>query len=153
MSTTAIKRIKGYCTEVTQAQWEEWKSVCKDFGIDPLGKTWDEYWRFCFVNNCNELERIASEEAASHHNITIIPFPDFLAKLRGVEKWTLKAGEMVEVSIGGENWVAREFIGERKELYWAWYEDRPNSYSHCRPLSPTITRAEAEAQLGKRIID
>lgn len=92
-------------------------------------------------------------EKADEANGKLIPFPDFLAKLRGVEVWTPKAGEMVEVSIGGENWVAREFIGERKELYWAWYEDRPNSYSHCRPLSPTITRAEAEQQLGKRIID
>lgn len=158
--SNAIERIKGYCTEVTQAQWEEWKSVCKDFGIDSLGKTWDEYWRFCFVNDCNELERIASEEAASHHNITIIPFPDFLAKLRGEEEWTPKAGEMVECRDGvGADWFLAKYVGHDGK--WAVCRPEHHPLGHYtlhndvnfRPITPAITRAEAEQQLGKRIID
>jgi hypothetical protein len=87
----------------------------------------------------------------------VIPFPDFLAKLRG-EEWQPKAGEMVEVSnCNDAMWCEREFAAKRKGFYICWLPS-PNdhitaSWSYCRPIMPTITRAEAEAQLGKRIID
>ena len=153
MNTQIIERIRGYCTEVNQSQWEELVRVADEVGM-LVGYNSRKYGvtitdRYARLNGFGDIGVYFDRTS----NTKQIPFPDFLAKLRGVKVWTPKAGEMVEVSIGGENWVAREFIGERKELYWAWYEDRPNSYSHCRSLSPTITRAEAEAQLGKRIID
>ena len=84
---------------------------------------------------------------------TLIPFPDFLAKLRG-EEWTPKAGEMVEVSHNGEVWGTRQFIAKSMGRFIVWSNDGAAvDHTFCRPLRPTITRAEAEQQLGKRIID
>jgi hypothetical protein len=85
-----------------------------------------------------------------------IPFPDFLAKLKGEEQWEPKAGEMVEVSINGETWGEREFIAKRNSFFVCWVDEGSvltHPFPHCRPLRPTITRTEAEQLLNKRIID
>lgn len=75
-------------------------------------------------------------------------------------QWMPKAGEMVLIDRGmrEENWVQVRFIGYNDAAF-VWFDphSRP-TYGEAkivRPLNyrPTITRAEAEQQLGKRIID
>jgi hypothetical protein len=85
---------------------------------------------------------------------SIIPFPDFIAKLKGEEKWEPKAGEMVEFSDKGILWREREFIAKSRGKYVGWTSDiEIHAWAMCRPVRPTITRSEAEALLNKRIID
>jgi hypothetical protein len=149
MSTTAIKRIKGYCTKVNQSQWEELVRVADEVGVD-----------VSHVKGGNTLAAVdVMGVMCCWHSLktkTLISFPDFLAKLRGVEEWTPKAGEMVEVEVGGR-WFKSEVVAFHEGQYVcqmpAHIEYIPYPITHLRPLRPTITRAEAEQQLGKRIID
>jgi hypothetical protein len=156
----AIERIKGYCCEVTQEQWEELVKVADGAGCDvgPVS-------RRCRPNEVDKYAQIDLHFASpclcfydDFPECQIIPFPDFLAKLKGEEKWEPKAGEMVEVSVGSPSkWVEAEFVCIHKGYYicsetniWNYL---PFSLKQMRPLRPTITRAEAESFLNKRIID
>lgn len=157
--SNAIDRIKGYCCEVTQAQWEELVRVAHKNGVSPTEYDhWDVLYNvFCIDEEENTTNGYADTELAKREGLTAIPFPDFLAKLRGVEEWMPKAGEMVEVSGEDGHWHSAEYIGlsRDKHIVWTagWTGAVVTEWPNCRPILPTITRAEAEQQLGKRIID
>jgi hypothetical protein len=153
----AIERIKGYCCEVTQAQWKELVKVADEVGCDvgPVSRRCrpdriDKYARIdlLFVSPCLGFYDDFPE-------CQIIPYPDFLAKLKGEEKWEPKAGEMVEVEINGK-WKSVKFVGYNDATI-VWFDPfgqaKYREAASCRPIRPTITRAEAESLLNKRIID
>jgi hypothetical protein len=156
MNTQAIERIRGYCCEVTHAQWDELVKVADEVGVEVGGAS-----RGWAVEN-KSFARLAVGDAilgaypdrrAEHKEI---PFPDFLAKMKGEEQWQPKAGEMVEVSDDQLHWVKREFLTVRHGKVVCW-DNLPNAttymWEYIRPLRPTITRTEAEQLLNKRIID
>jgi len=156
MNTEAIDRIKGYCCEVTQEQWDELVRVADEVGLG-VG----HFSRAVGVSECNRfacynhVAVVVGVYSFTQDDKQLIPFPDFLAKLKG-EKWQPKAGEMVEVSTDGERWSQREFIAKRNAFFVCWAtKESVNTYPfiHCRPLPPTITRTDAERLLNKRIID
>jgi hypothetical protein len=149
MNTKAIERIKGYCCEVTEAQWKELVRVADEVGVR-VGD-WSKLTRF---NNFRYARIIGARLCHRNHTIErieMITFPDFLAKLKGEEKWEPKAGEMVEVGGGYE----REYIAQRGGKHFCWGEkgDSVSSWLTVKPVRQTITRAEAEQLLNKRIID
>jgi hypothetical protein len=157
----AIERIKGYCCEVTREQWKELVREAHNNGVSKsLQDTWDELYPVFFIDDeSQQVDAYGSVILAKRHGIGLIPipFPDFLAKLKGEEKWEPKAGEMVEVSYSGFDWCNRKFIGKNEE-YYIVYRESDNTYwpyelNQIRPLTTTITRAEAESLLNKRIID
>jgi hypothetical protein len=154
MNTKAIDRIKGFCCEVTQEQWKELVRVADDASIE-IGQL-----------NAYKYAQLDGSDFGGYTLVCLhkqwgeelIPYPDFLAKLKGDEKWEPKAGEMVEVSVGRPSkWVEAEFVCIHKGYYicsetniWNYL---PFSLKQMRPLRPTITRTEAESLLNKRIID
>ena len=159
MNTEAIERIKGYCCEVTQEQWDELVRVADEVGVK-VG-----YWcgsakvkpdNFARLAFGNAILGLYPDRRAEHKKI---PFPDFLSKLKGEEKWEPKAGEVVEVSTNGVYWMSAEpsyFISSvengKRHIVWD-AKDRVYLFEYIRPLRPTITRTEAEQLLKKRIID
>jgi hypothetical protein len=154
MNTEAIERIRGYCCEVTQEQWYELVRVADEVGVKVYNSEWDRGRSIMFVilHKDNDIVK----DPFNIQGYPVIPFPDFLAKMKGDDQWQPKAGEMVEVSTNGERWSQREFIAKRNAFFVCWAtKESVNTYpfSHCRPLRPTITRTEAEALLNKRIID
>jgi hypothetical protein len=154
---TAIDRIKGYCCEVTQEQWDELVRVADEVGVKVGCAS-----RSVRVDN-NAFARLAVGSAIlgvypdKHAEHKPIPFHDFLAKLKGEEQWQPKAGEMVEVSGDDGHLYSAEYIGPSKgrHVVWTggWDGAIVTDFPNCRPLRPTITRTEAEALLNKRIID
>jgi hypothetical protein len=152
MNTEAIERIKGFCCEVTQEQWEELVKVADEVGVDVGGPDSCKLMppKF-FIRYYNDYGLITVLEKFDRN---VIPFPDFLAKLKGEEKWEPKAGEMVEVSGSGLVWWEREFIAKSRGKYVGWTSDgEVHAWAMCRPARHTITRTEAESLLNKRIID
>jgi hypothetical protein len=156
MNTEAIDRIKGFCCEVDEEQWKELVRVADDvkFAVyeESRRKGTDEDECFAQMDRHDkDLCLFYSEEGNE-----LIPYPDFLAKMKGEEKWQPKAGEMVEVSDDQLHWVEREFLTERYGKLVCW-DNAPNAVTYTwifiRPLRPTITRTEAEQLLNKRIID
>jgi hypothetical protein len=152
MNTEAIERIKGYCCEVTQEQWDELVRVADEVGVR-VGKASrasgvTESDKFARYNGYAGVLGVYYGKRSEHKTI---PFPDFLAKLIGEKKWQPKAGEMVEVGGG----YVREYIATRGGKHYCWGEtgDGVASWDEMRPLRPTITRTEAERLLNKRIID
>jgi len=172
--------IKGYCCEVTQEQWDELVRVADEVGIPVWKFSRPEYDRYFESKRCALIDRGDNDLVLGYgyDSRKPIPYPDFLAKLKGEEceddpftasetlamaakgresKWQPKAGEMVEVSHNGIKWWEREFIAFRSGQYICWFEehDSPDAahWKYCRPLRPTITRTEAEQLLNKRIID
>lgn len=158
--SNAIERIKGYCCEVTQAQWEELVRVADEVGLQVLEKSRtafvDVNFKFALLDS-EDLDLLLTTPTVAY-KLKLIPFPDFLAKMRG-EEWVPKAGEMVEVEVGKlyPTWSKAEMVCYHKGYYicnevnnWQYM---PFKLNQIRPIRPTITRAEAEAQLGKRIID
>jgi hypothetical protein len=164
----AIEKIKGYCCEVTQGQWEELVRVADDVGVYVGGPCSSKPMpdKF-FIRYYNDYGLISVLEKIDRK---VISFADFIAKLKGWnddadrlfssdnDKWQPKSGELVEVSDGyGQPWYKGEYIATSKGLHIAWTEGDDDSdvayWNLIRPIRPTITRAEAEQQLGKRIID
>jgi hypothetical protein len=160
MNTEAIERIKGYCCEVTQEQWDELVRVADEVGVKVRSasrKGMVKPDKFARLAHGESLLGVYIDRHAEH---TVIPFSDFLAKLKGEEKWQPKAGEMVDAHYGmGCNWEESVFIGKdgdyfvcRKASYGpSGY--RAHSVNAIRPIRPTITRTEAERLINKRIID
>jgi len=151
MNTEAIERIKGYCCEVTQAQWDELVKVADEVGLavgysSRSGMAKDE--KFARLASWDTTLGVYSDKRDEHKPI---PFPDFLAKMRGDEKWQPKAGEMVEVGGG----YVREYIATRGGKHFCWGErgDTVSTWPTVKQIRPTITRTEAEQLLNKRIID
>jgi hypothetical protein len=154
MNTEAIERIKGFCCEVKEAQWKELVRVADDvkFAVCEESRRTGTDEDECFAQmdrHDKDLCLFYSEEGNE-----IIPYPDFLAKLKGDEQWQPKAGEMVEVQKDGI-WVEREYVGLRHGNHVCWMQNSASTsiWSEVRPLRPTITRTEAEQLLNKRIID
>jgi len=150
---TAIERIKGYCCEVTQEQWDELVRVADEVAAKVYNPTWCPGMVTMFVSLHKDRDIV--KDPFNIQGYPVIPFPDFLAKLKGEEQWQPKAGEMVEVSQSGDKWSEMEYVASHndghvvcRQLNYAylWFE-------YIRPLRPTITRTEAERLLNKRIID
>ena len=172
----AIDRIKGYCTEVNQAQWEELVRVADEVGCDVGGPISDDVGgpisdrpisSHFFIRYYDEYGLISVLQKIDRK---LIPFPDFLARMKGWNdeaeqlissngnEWNPEIGEQIEVSDGyGQPWHKGEYIAKSRGLHIAWTEgdddDDVSYWNLIRPLRPTITRAEAEQKLGKRIID
>jgi hypothetical protein len=150
MNTEAIERIKGFCCEVDEAQWKELVRVADDLDIE-IGQV--NAYKFAQLDGCD----FSGYTLACFRDTwgeELIPYPDFLAKMKGEERWEPKAGETVEVSHEGAKWWEREFIGESRGKYIGWTSDgEPHAWAMCRKARPTITRTEAESLLNKRIID
>jgi hypothetical protein len=157
MNTQAIERIKGYCCEVDKHQWNALLIAAKDVGAKVFNPNWSTSNGKMVVSVHKDRDIV--KDPVNLQGYPVIPFPDFLAKLKG-EEWQPKAGEMVEVSMNGKSWaeVPEEYIvfycgkhvvkhmtvrGEWIACVW----------NYVRPLRPTITRTEAEQLLNKRIID
>jgi hypothetical protein len=150
----AIERVKGYCCEVTQEQWAELVRVADEVG--------------CVVGSESRKDGASRTYRFAEHILGMlalskgvfenqIPFPDFLAKLKGEEQWQPKAGEMVEVSdCRLIQWIKAEYIALSRDLHVVWCEgddgDDVVFFEECRPLRPTLTLAEAEAKLNCKII-
>lgn len=154
MNKEALERIKGYCCEVTQGQWDELVKAADEVGVDVgavsrLGMMKPD--KFARHNAAADCLGVYSHK---YNDQEIIPFPDFLAKLKGEEKWKPKAGEMVEVK-DGSCWHKREFVTTRAWKHFCWNEEGNYiwGWDEIRPIRATITRTEAEALLNKRIID
>jgi len=154
----AIERIAGYACEVNEDQWRELVKVADEAGC-PIGtasrsvkgpiENWASY---------NSLVKcLGVYEGKFRKCKTLIPYPDFLAKLKGEEKWEPKNGEEVEVSDGDTGyWYKVKFVGRmgvRNVCMVRSYVYGDYADTHIRPLRPTITRAEAEQMLGKKIVD
>jgi hypothetical protein len=154
MNTEAIDRIKWYCCEVTQKQWDELVRVADKVGVRVGG-----YSRGEPVKNIRYARLLGDTLCHRNHKMRLkeILFPDFLSKLQGEQQWQPKAGEMVEVSEDGDFWQPLEYIDKRNNYYVCWmgglYPQNTSFWEHCRPIRPTITRTEAERLLNKRIID
>ena len=160
--SNAIERIKGYCCEVTQKQWEELVRVAHANDVDHSAEDeWDANFPVFFIDcesNQVDAHKDIEEAKKDRRKLKAAPFHEFLAKLRG-EEWKPKAGEMVEVEVGKlyPTWSKAEMVCVHKGYYicnevnnWQYM---PYKLNQIRPITPTITRAEAESQLGKRIID
>jgi hypothetical protein len=157
MNTEAIERIKGFCCEVDEEQWNELVRVADEVGLgfNPFILT-APFGEFGVFVHCGGS--VITTYSKTYKEL--IPFPDFLAKLKGEEKWEPKAGEDVEANYGmGGNWRVSVFIGMDGDRFVcrergdAAYSYRHFDKSDIRPIRPTITRTEAEQLLNKRIID
>jgi hypothetical protein len=155
MNKEAIEIIKGYYCEVTEAQWGELVRVAAEACAKVYRPMWPTGREKMYVSVHDD--GIIVKEPYNSKGDPIISFPDFLSKLKGDEKWEPKSGEMVEVSHDGKSWHKREFVACRSGQHVCWFEEQnsPDTayWKHCRPNRPTITRAEAESLLNKRIID
>lgn len=158
----AIERIAGYACQVNEDKWRElvkvayrvelsagdWASTSGKFKVNN---------RFAWITDRYNKPRLVHRGHAA--NFTLIPYPDFLAKLKGEEKWEPKQGDMVELSYNGTTFTeAIEYIAYRGGHHWAWQNDEAKRFRFARPLRPTITRKEAEDKLKEfgvsvRIID
>jgi hypothetical protein len=156
MNTTAIERIKGYRCKVEENQWRDLIKACNnlEIGVWACSTEVPQHWDVRRYAVAGMTEVILSFDTPTRGYIEI-PFPDLLAKLKGEGEWTPKAGEMVEVSSDAKHWFKREYITSRvnKNFTWNTSGEDFRSWTSVRPITPTITRAEAERQLGKRIID
>jgi hypothetical protein len=85
MNTEAIERIKGFCCEVTQEQWKELVRVAHDNSVNHSEEDqWEECYPVLFIDSeRNKIDGYRSIEAAQKREIVSIPYPDFLAKLKG----------------------------------------------------------------------
>lgn len=150
----AIKRIEGYACRVDQGQWEEVVRVADEVGV----KVWEDS-RVEGVSSGNNLAQIDKKDKdlclfSFKEKQEEIVYPDFIAKLKGAEKWEPKNGEEVECRDGvGTDWFSAKFIGNDGQ----WSVCRPEHHplgrytthndTNIRPLRPTLTRFKAEAKL------
>lgn len=166
----AIERIAGYACEVNEEQWRELVKVADEVGV-PVDKnsrnggtvnqsTGEHQWIIAKVTIGGNLFLY---DYATGCNL--IAYPDFLAKLKGDEKWEPKNGDEVECRDGlGADWFLAKFVGYDGK--WAICRPKHRLLGHytthndvnIRPLRPTITRAEAEQKLKElgvmaRIVD
>jgi hypothetical protein len=162
MNTEAIERIKGFCCEVDEEKWKELVRVADEVGAPMCGilaadNTESIKYKYVGDKGTNLIVGWYSNPMGI---ATLIPFPDFLAKLKGEENWQPKAGEMVNGSLNGKNWSDFEYeyiaaycgkhVVKHMPVRGEWIA---GVWDYVRPLRPAITRTEAESLLGKRIID
>ena len=160
----AIERIAGYACKVNEDQWRELVKVADEVGLR-VGENARKdgvthKWTRAGLDSGNDV--LALWEFA--RNFDLIPYPDFLAKLKGEEKWEPKNGEEVEVTVNGVEWIVGQYIGKHThDVNVAFVFDlggyRGFDNDEIRKLTrPTITRAEAEQELKElgviaRIVD
>jgi hypothetical protein len=153
---SAIERIQGFACKVTQEQWEELVRVSDSVGC-PIG-TASRTVKQPTENyaSWNSLVECLGVYCEKFSDCTLIPYPDFLSKLKGEEKWEPKNGEEVEIDYQGSIRVGT-FIGMDGELMVCKLPDvivmQGYNPKIVKPSRQTITRQEAEAILNKRIID
>ena len=154
---SAIERIQGFACEVTQEQWEELVRVSDSVGcpVDGISrKDGTMKGQYKEAGYCDRQNHLMTDTGFKN----LIPYPDFLSKLKGEEKWEPKNGEEVEVNYFPKRWQSAIYVGRFGELFVCKGQFECGSYNgfeevRIRPLRPTITRQEAEAILNKRIID
>jgi hypothetical protein len=139
-----------YCTKVNILQWDILVTTCYELGIK-IQKQPD-------INLCTHYTYVKYSDGVGITTWTTmedtyddeVSFQEFLTKLRKIKQWTPKKGEMVEVSNNGEKWYVLEYITNRNDAHVCWSNSglpHTSYYRYIRPLTPTITRAEAEAKL------
>lgn len=142
------RTMNEYCTKINILQWDILVKMCDELGIK-IQKlpTINPYTHYTYVKYDDGVG-ITTWTTMEDKYDGEVSFPYFLTELRKIQQWTPKAGEMVEVSAGGGDYVEREYMCYARGVHWAFfYNDLPHQYSHIRPIRPTITRAEAEAKL------
>ena len=158
-----IDRVKDYACEVEKHQWEELVLVADRVGLKVMvpNRTDTGFvasFRVIAVVSENQLTTYLLSDKGGR---TLVSYLDFLAKLKGVEKWEPKNGEKVECRDGlGADWFLAKFIGYDDGK---WAVCRPehrllgNYTTHkdanIRPLRSTITRKEAEEKLKALGVD
>lgn len=161
MSTqsTAIERITGFACEVNEEQWRNLVKVADEVGckVNPIDIYDGLRSRY---NSCGVFltESFITVLSSFYPDLNYIPYPDFLAKLKGDEKWEPKNGEEVEVKPTNHNWQKANYIGMDGDYYVCFtkYDDvvyHGFKATRIRQLRSTITRKEAEEKLNARIID
>jgi len=164
--STPIERISGYACEVNEEQWRELVKVADEVGVHVNkrsrdGGTSDGLWRVVEFFE----EELWIDSHVEEKRTAMIPYPEFLAKLKGEEKWEPKNGDEVECRDGlGADWFLAKFVGYDGK--WAICRPEHHPLGHytthnddnIRTLRPTITRAEAEQKLKEfgvnaRIVD
>jgi hypothetical protein len=158
---SAIERIQGFACEVTQEQWEELVRVADSVGVQICDNLMigNSKMRIEYSYVGGEGGKILVGWKTRPLFIdNLIPYPNFLSKLKGEEKWDPKNGDCVEVSNDDfTTCVKGSYIGVDKES--GYHVIRLLGYieyiskAQVRQFIPTITRQEAEAILNKRIID
>jgi len=163
--STPIERIAGYACEVNDEQWRELVKVADEVGcpVDERSrkggvhhaKTGEIIWIYAKQDSRGNL--YTYKFCDSH---TLIPYPDFLAKLKGEKNWEPKNGEEVEASYdGGRTWHKYEYLTKRNGCHVCWDSPTHNvvyNFGFVRqihPPLPIITRAVSEQMIGKRIVD
>ena len=152
----AIERIQGFACEVNQEQWEELVRVADSVGLAVWSVSRNEgciSGLYAQIDDSGKVRDLCLFHLIS--NNTLIPYPDFLSKLKGEEKWEPKNGEEVEVSQSGDKWLTHQYVIAHNDGHVVYRELNCTYlwFPMCRPLRPTITRQEAETILNKRIID
>jgi hypothetical protein len=155
---SAIERIQGFACEVNQEQWEELVRVADSVGVQICDNLMigNSKMRIEYSYVGGEGGKILVGWKARPLFIdNLIPYPDFLSKLKGEEKWEPKNGEEVEVSQSGDKWLTHQYVIAHNDGHVVYRELNCTYlwFPMCRPLRPTITRQEAESILNKRIID
>jgi len=167
----ATERIAGYACEVNEEQWRELVKVADEVGV-PVDKnsrnggtvnqsTGEHQWIIAKVTIGGNLFLY---DYATGCNL--IPYPDFLAKLKGEEKWEPKNGEEVEISNDNFTTSVKGLYVGKDDVCKNYVIRIFDSYeyvgkAHVRPYVrqfPTINRAEAEQKLKElgvnaRIVD
>jgi hypothetical protein len=106
----AIERIAGYACEVNDEQWRELVKVADEVGAPVFRKKWIKDMCLLIVSVHDYGEII--KDTYFKKDRTLIPYPDFLAKLKGDEKWEPKNGDEVEVTVNGVEWIVGQYIGK-----------------------------------------
>lgn len=149
--STPIERIAGYACEVNEEQWRELVKVADEVGIGNPNPEFSSCHTFAFVDKGGDLNAYDTKKTVANKGLTLIPYRDFLAKLKGEVKWEPKNGEEVEVCVSDKLWVNGMFISMDGKWYVCRVEALHGYYGVdpelIRPLRPTITRAEAEQKL------
>lgn len=140
---------------MNEERWRELVKVADEVGVKMHITDFDPSFRFIAFDHKHEC-LVGWHFKPTH--LDLIPYPDFLAKLKGDEKWEPKNGEEVEVKPTNHNWQKANYIGMDGDYYVCFTIYDGVVYhgfkaTRIRPLRPTITRKEAEEKLNARIID
>jgi hypothetical protein len=91
----AIERIAGYACEVNEEQWRELAKVADEVGckVGQYVRKWTHAMKTCKTYAGIGIQKDCITVFTGDSDAAIIPYPDFLAKLKGEEKWEPKNGE------------------------------------------------------------
>lgn len=163
--STPIERIQGYACEVNEEHWRELVIMrngdCKVISRNIVNGIYG-YAHFFDEEKTIVLSGLLKMVTPPQ----VIPYPEFLAKLKGEEKWEPKNGEEVEISNDNFTTSVKGLYVGKDDVCKNYVIRIFDSYeyvgkAHVRPYVrqvPTITRAEAEQKLKElgvnaRIVD